>query len=78
MLMPAIETWNQVLVFTLKTINSPASIKWDGELINADEGGRDMLSRWAYVKSSDPNEMSTREIVSISPQTSSLAQIRRP
>ena len=62
-LMPAMETWNQVLVFTLKAINSRASIKRDGELINADAGGRDMLSRWAYVKSSDPDKMSTRDIV---------------
>jgi cytochrome P450 len=63
MLMPAMETWNQVLVFTLKAINSRASIKRDGELINADEGGRDMLSRLAYVKSSDPDKMSTGDIV---------------
>lgn len=61
--MPAMETWNQVLLFTLKAINERASIKRDGELINADEGGRDMLSRWAYVKSSDPDKMSTRDIV---------------
>lgn len=57
------ETWNQVLVFTLKAINERASIKRDGELINADSEGRDMLSRWAYVKSSDPLKMSTRDIV---------------
>ena len=63
MLMPAMETWNQVLVFTLKAINGRASIKRDGELINADSEGRDMLSRWAYVKSSDPNKMSTRDII---------------
>jgi cytochrome P450 len=63
MLMPAMETWNQVLVFTLKAINSRASIKRDGELIAADTDGRDMLSRWAYVKSSDPDKMSTRDIV---------------
>lgn len=61
--MPAMETWNQVLVFTLKAINERASIKRDGELINADSEGRDMLSRWAYVKSSDPLKMSTRDIV---------------
>ncbi|KAK5268613.1 hypothetical protein LTR99_003976 [Exophiala xenobiotica] len=63
MVMPAMETWNQVLVFTLKAINGRASIKRDGELINADAGGRDMLSRWAYVKSSDPDKMSTRDII---------------
>lgn len=62
MLIPAMETWNQVLVFTLKAINSRASIKRDGELINADEANRDMLLRWAYVKS-DPDKMSTRDIV---------------
>lgn len=62
-LMPAMETWNQVLVFTLKAINGRASIKRDGELINADTEGRDMLSRWAYVKSSDPLKMSTRDII---------------
>lgn len=61
--MPAMETWNQVLVFTLKAINERASIKRDGELISADSEGRDMLSRWAYVKSSDPDKMSTRDIV---------------
>lgn len=62
-MMPAMETWNQVLVFTLKAINNRASIKRDGELINADSEGRDMLSRWAYVKSSDADKMSTRDIV---------------
>ncbi|EXJ81716.1 hypothetical protein A1O1_07781 [Capronia coronata CBS 617.96] len=61
--MPAMETWNQVLVFTLKAINGRASIKRDGELISADTGGRDMLSRWASVKSSDPLKMSTRDII---------------
>ncbi|KAM3419786.1 hypothetical protein BST61_g3119 [Cercospora zeina] len=61
--MPAMETWNQVLVFTLKAINNRASIQRDGELINADREGRDMLSRWAYVKSSDPDKMSTRDII---------------
>ncbi|KAK5092857.1 hypothetical protein LTR70_006037 [Exophiala xenobiotica] len=62
-LMPAMETWNQVLVFTMKAINNRASIKRDGELINADSEGRDMLSRWAYVKSSNPDKMSTRDII---------------
>jgi cytochrome P450 len=63
LLMPAMETWNQVLLFTLKAINRRASIKRDGELINADVEGRDMLSRWAYVKSSDPLKMNTKDII---------------
>jgi cytochrome P450 len=63
LLMPAMETWNQVLLFTLKAINGRASVNHDGELINADVEGRDMLSRWAYVKSSDPLKMNTRDII---------------
>jgi cytochrome P450 len=63
LLMPAMETWNQVLLFTLKAINGRASVKRDGELIDADVEGRDMLSRWAYVKSSDPLKMNTRDII---------------
>lgn len=62
-LLPAMETWNQVLVFTLKVINGRASIKRDGELIHSDVEGRDFLSRLAHVKSSDPDKMSTRDIV---------------
>jgi len=57
------EHWNQLLVFTLKTINERASIKRDGELINADTDGRDMLSIWARAKSTDPDKMSTKDIV---------------
>jgi hypothetical protein len=56
------ETYNQVLLFTLKTINERALVK-DGELISADTGGRDMLSKWAYVKSSDPSKMDTKDIM---------------
>ena len=63
MLMPAMELWDRVLVFTLKAINSRATISRNGELVNADEGGHDMLSRWASVKSSDPNKMTSRDIV---------------
>lgn len=62
-LMPAMETWNQVLVFTLKAINGRASIKRDGELIYADSEGRDMMSRWAHVRTEDPDKMSTRDVV---------------
>ena len=63
LLMPAMETWDQVVLFTLKAINERASIKRDGELLIADVAGRDMLSRWASIQSSDPLKMSTRDIV---------------
>ena len=61
--MPAVEKWNQVLMFTLKALNSRGSIKRDGDLINAETGGKDMLSRWAYVQSNDPLKMETKSIV---------------
>lgn len=62
---PSMETWNQVLNFTLKAINARTSIKRDGELLDAEESevGKDMLSRWAAVKSNDPLKMSTRDII---------------
>lgn len=63
LLLPAMENWNQVLVFTLKCINSRASLKKNGDLLNADAGGNDMLSRLAYVKNTDPQKMDTRGIV---------------
>lgn len=58
------ETWNAVLNFTLKAINTRTTISRDGEL-ELEEGrvGNDMLSRWAAVKSSDPLKMSTRDVV---------------
>ncbi|RFU30248.1 hypothetical protein B7463_g6110, partial [Scytalidium lignicola] len=62
-LIPAMESWNSVLTFTLKAINSRTSIKRDGELELHDGGKTDMLSRWAAVKSKDPLKMSTRDIV---------------
>jgi len=64
MLMPSMETWNQVLVFTLKAINSRTTISRDGEL-ELEEGriGNDMLSKWAAVKAFDPLKMSTRDVV---------------
>lgn len=61
-LTPAMETYNQVLVFTLKTMNERGLIK-DGEVIDANTGGRDMLSKWAHVKSSDPSKMDTKDIL---------------
>ncbi|ETN45757.1 uncharacterized protein HMPREF1541_09590 [Cyphellophora europaea CBS 101466] len=63
LILPAMETWNQVLVFTLKAINSRASIKRDGELINADTEGRDMLSRWGNTNRVHQNQMTTRDII---------------
>ena len=64
MLMPAMETWNETLMFTLKAINSRTKISRDGEL-ELEEGrvGNDMLSKWAAVKAFDPLKMSTRDIV---------------
>lgn len=60
---PAMETWNAVLTFTLKAINSRTSIQRDGELELSDGGKKDMLSRWAAVKNKDPLKMGTRDVI---------------
>lgn len=57
------EHWNQVLIFTLKAINSRTELQRDGELNDAAEQGADMLSRWHNVKSTDPLKMTTRDII---------------
>lgn len=62
-ILPAMETWNAVLTFTLKAINSRTSIKRDGELELTDGGEKDMLSRWAATKNKDPLKMCTRDII---------------
>ncbi|KAH7182257.1 cytochrome P450 oxidoreductase [Fusarium flagelliforme] len=62
-LIPSMENWNAVLTFTLKAINSRTPMKRDGELELTDEGGKDLLSRWAAVKNKDPLKMSTRDAI---------------
>jgi len=47
---PAMETWNQTLLFTLKAINSRTEVERDEEIANADDKGVDMLSRFRAVK----------------------------
>ncbi|KAM0545029.1 hypothetical protein ACHAPJ_011539 [Fusarium lateritium] len=62
-LIPSMESWNVVLTFTLKAINSRTSIQRDGELELTDGGDKDMLSKWAAVKNKDPLKMSTRDAI---------------
>jgi cytochrome P450 len=59
-LMPAMETFNPALIFTLKAINERAVFDEGGELIQADIAGRDFLSRWT---SSNAEKMSIEELV---------------
>ncbi|KAJ5360020.1 Cytochrome P450 E-class group I [Penicillium concentricum] len=65
--MPSMESWNQVLQFTLKAVNSVASLKRDGDKINAYQGegtgGKDMMSRWMAVHRDDPERLSVRDII---------------
>lgn len=62
--LPQMETLNQVLNFTLKAINTRTSITRDGELhMEEDCVGKDMLSNWAAVKTSDPLKMSTKDVI---------------
>ena len=62
-IMPAMESWNQVLVFTLKAINNRTKMSRDGELELEGGAGDDMLSKWAAVKSFDPLKMNTRDVI---------------
>ncbi|KAL1962436.1 hypothetical protein VTN77DRAFT_9707 [Rasamsonia byssochlamydoides] len=73
-LLPSMETWNQVLQFTLKAVNSRSSLRRNGELEkkkkpeNGEEfdearNGKDMLSRWSTIHELDPEKMSTRDVI---------------
>ena len=64
-LLPQMEKWNQVLVFTLKALNSRTKIVRDGELelVPSQAADGDMLSRFAAVKSFDPLKMNTVDVV---------------
>ncbi|KAJ5962596.1 pisatin demethylase [Penicillium viridicatum] len=64
LLMPSMETWNQVLQFTLKAVNSRASLQRDGELNNEEkDGGKDMLSKWMAIHHSNPEKLATRDVI---------------
>ena len=64
-LIPSIESWNQVLTFTLKAINSRGTLSRNGELSVAEKGGtgKDQLSKWIVARDADPTKLSTRDIV---------------
>lgn len=62
--LPQMESWNQVLQFTLKAVNSRSSLQRDRELKQdeADEG-KDMLSKWIAIHHADPEKMSTTDVI---------------
>ncbi|CAG7930638.1 unnamed protein product [Penicillium olsonii] len=62
-LLPGLESWNQVLQFTLKAINPDSPFKEDGENHEDPESGKDMLSRWMAVHRNDPERFSTRDAI---------------
>lgn len=64
-LFPSMESWNQVLNFTLKAINTRCTIQRDGELqVRKDQVlGKDMLSKWASATIGDPDKIGTRDII---------------
>ena len=64
-LIPSIESWNQVLNFTLKALNSRGALDRNGELSTAEKGkkGKDQLSKWIAAKDSDPTRLSTRDVI---------------
>lgn len=62
---PSMESFNQVLSFTLKAIHSRGTLNPDGEITTAEKGqtGKDQLSKWIAVKDSDATKLSTRDII---------------
>ncbi|KAF4303112.1 putative cytochrome p450 [Botryosphaeria dothidea] len=71
-LLPSMESWNSVLTFTLKAVNTVLGstgqeLKRDGDLspaaIAALDAKGDMLSRWSALRLSTPPRMSTRDVV---------------
>jgi len=62
-LMPSMETWNPVLLFTLKVLNGRAAAKRGGHSTKADGEAHDMLGRWEKVQSTDPLELTLRDMV---------------
>lgn len=60
---PAVESINTILKFTLKVVESRTSIARKGDLVLDEEGGRDQLSRWIAVNAKDPTQLSTEHII---------------
>ncbi|KAL4893001.1 cytochrome P450 [Aspergillus ambiguus] len=60
---PSMESWNQVLQFTLKAINSRVSLGAEDIKEHGKETGKDMLSRWLAIHRSDPDKISKRDII---------------
>lgn len=64
LLMPSLETWNQILQFTLKAMNPRLPLQKNGELEgDRKEGGKDMLSRWTEIHNSTPDKLSMTDII---------------
>jgi cytochrome P450 len=62
--LPQMETWNSVVTFSLKAINSRASLTRDGELGKDDlEAGKDMMSKWMAVHHLNPEKMTTTDVM---------------
>ncbi|KAB8230873.1 cytochrome P450 [Aspergillus alliaceus] len=66
-LLPQMESWNQVVVFTLKAINNRMALQRDAEVeksdLNQESGGKDMMSRWMAIHTADPERLSTRDMI---------------
>ncbi|CAG8216611.1 unnamed protein product [Penicillium salamii] len=62
-LLPSLESWNQVLQFTLKAINPQTPLKENGEIQEDKVTGKDMMSRWMAAHQADPERFSTRDAI---------------
>ncbi|KAJ5348201.1 Cytochrome P450 E-class group I [Penicillium brevicompactum] len=62
-LLPGMETWNQVLQFTLKAISLKDPLKQHGDIGVDNLTGKDMMSRWMAIHQADPERFSTRDAI---------------
>lgn len=64
-LFPSLETYNSVLNFTLKALESRGNLKPGDKTLDLDEEGigKDQLSRWCAINTKDPSKLSTEDIV---------------
>ncbi|KAJ5908872.1 Cytochrome P450 E-class group I [Penicillium taxi] len=62
--MPSMDKWDQVLQFTLKTMNSRSMSNLNGEKAEDKQNdGKDMLSRWMKIHKSNSEKLSTLDII---------------
>jgi cytochrome P450 len=65
LLMPDMEKWDAILMFTLKAMGARTSLRKDGEIERkqAEARGVDILGRWLDTHEDDPGKLSTEDMI---------------